>query len=114
MKRLMTIFKSFDVVSAPFPYVERPISKRRPCLIVGKPEGSGLIWVVMITSAKNAGWAGDVEISGLSEAGLIAPSVIRTAKIATVEADVLMPIGTLNEETAHTAKVQLLKHWKVK
>jgi len=110
----MTIFKSFDVVSAPFPYVERTISKRRPCLVVGEPEGSGLVWVVMITSANNAGWAGDVEISGLSKAGLTAPSVIPTAKIATVEADVLKPIGTLNKKTAHTAKVHLLKHWKVK
>jgi mRNA interferase MazF len=110
----MTIFKSFDVVSAPFPYVERPISKRRPCLLVGEPEGSGLIWVVMITSAKNAGWDGDVEISSLGEAGLAAPSVIRTAKIATVEASVLKPIGTLNKKTAHTAETQLLKHWKVK
>ena len=110
----MTIFKSFDVVSVPFPYVERPISKRRPCLVVGEPEGSGLVWVVMITSVKNAGWTGDVEILGLGEAGLTTPSIIRTAKIATVEASVLKPIGTLDEETANAVKDQLLKHWKVK
>ena len=94
--------------------MERPISKRRPCLVVGEPEESGIVWVVMITSASNAGWTGDVEISGLGEAGLTAPSVIRTAKITTVEASVLKPIGTLNEETANAVKVQLLKHWKVK
>jgi mRNA interferase MazF len=40
----------------------------------------------MITSAENRGWAGDVPVSDLALAGLPAPSVIRTAKIATIDA----------------------------
>ena len=39
----------------------------------------------MITSAENRGWSGDVPISNLAVAGLPVPSVIRTAKIATIE-----------------------------
>jgi mRNA interferase MazF len=39
----------------------------------------------MITSAENRGWSGDVPVGNLAEAGLPAPSVVRTAKIATIE-----------------------------
>jgi len=44
-----------------------------------------LLWVLMITSAENRGWPGDVAIADLGTAGLPAASVIRTAKIATIE-----------------------------
>jgi mRNA interferase MazF len=46
----------------------------------------GLLWLLMITSAENRGWPGDVAVSDLQAAGLPAPSIIRPAKIATVEA----------------------------
>jgi mRNA interferase MazF len=39
----------------------------------------------MITSAENRGWPGDVTISNLASAGLPVTSVVRTAKIATIE-----------------------------
>ncbi len=109
----MATFKPFTVVSAPFPYVERPITKRRPCLVVGEPGGTGLVWVVMITSVKNAGWAGDVDIKKLNLAGLKAKSVVRTAKVATVEADVLNIVGVLDDKAAKSVAAQLAKHWKV-
>ena len=41
----------------------------------------------MITSAENRSWPGDVPVSSLADAGLPVASVIRTAKIATIEAD---------------------------
>jgi hypothetical protein len=40
----------------------------------------------MITSAEHSGWLGDVAISDLDRAGLPAPSIVRPAKIATIEA----------------------------
>jgi mRNA interferase MazF len=49
----------------------------------------------MVTSAKNRGWPGDVMISDLAEAGLPAPSVVRPAKIATIEAGDAERIGRL-------------------
>jgi mRNA interferase MazF len=52
----------------------------------GIEDAHGLLWVVMITSAENRGWPGDVSVSNLAAAGLPVPSVIRTAKIATIEA----------------------------
>jgi mRNA interferase MazF len=55
----------------------------------------GQIWLVMITSAENRGWPDDVRISDLRAAGLPAPSIVRAAKIATVDARDAQRLGTL-------------------
>jgi mRNA interferase MazF len=57
-----------------------------------------LLWVLMITSAANRSWPGDVPISNERAVGLPAPSVIRCAKIATIapiEAGDAERLGTL-------------------
>jgi mRNA interferase MazF len=84
----MPTFETWDIVRVPFPYVERPARQHRPALVIaGKDSGDGhaLLWLAMITSAANRGWHGDVTISDLSEAGLRVPSVVRPAKLATIE-----------------------------
>ncbi|MDA8232005.1 MAG: type II toxin-antitoxin system PemK/MazF family toxin [Magnetospirillum sp.] len=94
----MAAFDAWDVVKVPFPYTDRPVRQRRPALVVaanGIQEAHGLLWVLMITSAENRGWPGDVEVSDLAAAGLPAPSVVRTAKIATIEARDAERIGSL-------------------
>ena len=79
-----------DIVWVPFPFVEMPRLRERPALVVGLPQeqkGHGLVWVLMITSAANAGWPGDVSLQErFAECGLSVSCVIRTAKIATVDA----------------------------
>lgn len=78
----------WDVVVLPFPYADRLTEKRRPAVVVSKPdmaEAYGVIWVAMITSTKNAGWDCDIEIKNLVDSGLTGPSVIRPAKLATVD-----------------------------
>ena len=85
----MPTFRRGDVIKVPFPYTDRSTRQSRPALVVSGPtleQTHGLLWVVMITSAENRGWPGDVPVGNLSVAGLPAPSVIRTAKIATIEA----------------------------
>jgi mRNA interferase MazF len=52
----------------------------------------------MITSASHRRWDGDIEIADTAAAGLPAPSVVRCAKIATIEAAEAEPIGVLPEE----------------
>ncbi len=52
----------------------------------------------MVTSAANRGWLGDVAISDLKMAGLPAASVLRSAKIATIEAQDAEWIGSLPVE----------------
>lgn len=94
----MPDFDAWDVVKVPFPYTDRPVRQRRPALVVaanGIQRDHGLLWVLMITSAENRGWPGDVDVSDLIAAGLPAESVVRTAKIATIEAKDAERLGSL-------------------
>lgn len=95
----MPTFKQGDVVKVPFPYTDRSTRQSRPALVVsgeGIEDAHGLLWVVMITSAENRGWAGDVAVNNLSAAGLPVPSVIRTAKIATIQASDAAKLGRVS------------------
>lgn len=95
----MAAFKQGDIVKVPFPYTDRSTRQLRPALIVstGPLEDSHRpVWVVMITSAENRGWSGDVPIGDLSLAGLPAPSLIRTAKIATFDAADAAQLGKVS------------------
>jgi mRNA interferase MazF len=94
----MPAFEPGDVIKVPFPYGEKPAKQHRPALVVSSSElqeALGLLWVLMITSAKNKPWAGDVEVTHPEEAGLPAPSVVRCAKVATIEAAAATRIGSL-------------------
>ena len=95
----MASFRQGDVIKVPFPYTDRPTRRSRPALVVsagGIEEAHGLLWVVMITSAANRGWPGDVAVTNLAAAGLPAPSVVRTAKIATIEASDAARLGKIS------------------
>ena len=91
----------WDLVKVPFPYTNRPVQQRRPALVVAVPDAPGapeLLWVLMITSAANRGWPSDVTVSDLAVAGLPAASVVRSSKIATIEAQDAERIGQLPPE----------------
>jgi mRNA interferase MazF len=85
----MPTFRKGDVVRVPFPYTDRPTRQWRPALVVsdgGLGDAGGFLWVVMITSAENRPWPGDVPFGAeYAASGLPAPSVIRSSKIATIE-----------------------------
>ena len=94
----MPTFDVWDIVKVPFPYTSRPVRQRRPALVVAAQSFSAagdLLWVLMITSADNRPWSGDTKISDLHEAGLPAPSMVRSAKIATIEAADAESLGCL-------------------
>ena len=94
----MPTFRQGDVIKVPFPYTDRPTRQSRPALVVSTgaiEDLHGLLWVVMITSAQNRGWPGDIPVKNLSLAGLPVESVIRTAKIATIEAADATKLGRL-------------------
>jgi len=85
----MPDFEIWDVVKVPFPYTNRPVQQRRPAVVIAiyeAPTAPRVLWVLMVTSAVNRGWKGDVAISDLKMAGLPVPSLVRSAKIATIEA----------------------------
>jgi mRNA interferase MazF len=89
------------IVVLPFPYADRLAEKRRPTLVVSSQAFArrhGILWVAMITSAENAGWPDDVKIADPVRSGLRAPSVIRPAKLATIDIDrALQTLGVISE-----------------
>lgn len=104
----MTSFQPWDIVVVPFPFTEGDTEKRRPALVVSTSRlaaDHGLYWLLMITSAENRRWKNDVSVSHHQKAGLPVPSVIRTAKIATLQEDrILRRLGSL--DAADRAAVQ--------
>jgi mRNA interferase MazF len=104
-------FEPGDVVKAPFPYADARTVARRPALVVarsGPAEDPGLLlWVLMITSADNRGWPDDVAVDDLGLAGLPAPSVVRCAKIATLDAARVEPLGRLSADAFAAARDRL-------
>ncbi|WP_333826087.1 type II toxin-antitoxin system PemK/MazF family toxin [Pinisolibacter sp.] len=95
----MPTFEQGTVVRVPFRYSDRPVRQHRPALVVSDgPVGveGRLLWVAMITSAENRAWDGDVDLGAdFRTAGLPAPSLVRPAKIATIEASDAYPLGRL-------------------
>lgn len=111
--RPMRSYKVWDVVKVPFPYTNRPVSQFRPALVVALPHearGGFLLWVLMITSAENRAWPCDVVVSDLAGAGLPAPSLVRTAKIATIEAQAAEKIGSLSKQDRALVRKCLAQH----
>jgi mRNA interferase MazF len=97
----MPAFRQGDVVKVPFPYTDRATRQFRPALVVssgGIEDAHGLLWVLMITSAENRAWPGDVPVRNLDAAGLPVASVIRTAKIATIDAADAAKLGRVPAE----------------
>lgn len=98
----MPAFEQGDVIRVPFPYTDRDTRQKRPALVVSSGEtgeDGQLLWVVMITSAENRPWAGDVSIPDHESSGLPAPSVIRPVKIATIETRHAERLGNVDDET---------------
>ncbi|NJD30894.1 MAG: type II toxin-antitoxin system PemK/MazF family toxin [Gammaproteobacteria bacterium] len=92
-------YRSWDVVLVPFPYTDRTHAKVRPAVVVSAStlsDSAGMYYVAMITSAAHPAWQGDVPVSDLRAAGLPAASVVRPAKIATIDERALIrAIGKL-------------------
>lgn len=99
IERPMPSFKQGEVIRVPFPYTDRSRRQHRPALVVsdgGIGALEGLLWVVMITSAANRPWPGDLPLADrYADVGLPAPSIIRPCKIATIEARHVEPLGQI-------------------
>jgi mRNA interferase MazF len=110
----MTRFEAGDVVRVLFPHVERNVHRARPALVLTKkPVGPDdlLIWVGMITNARRKAWPGDILIEDHEAAGLPVPSVIRTAKVATLEAASATRIGRLTEAQILAVRKQVVSYF---
>lgn len=101
------------MVIVPFPYADRLAEKRRPAIVISASlleRQHGLVWLAMVTSADNRRWDSDVAVSDLTATGLPAPSLVRPAKIATVDGErILRMIGKLPAKDARAVAAQLKK-----
>lgn len=107
----MTICKPFSVIVVPFPFTDLSKSKKRPALVVSTEKfqkSNGYISLLMITTAKNSKWFGDLLISDLAETGLSVPSYVRQ-KIFTIDSRLIEKrIGHLSKNDIK--KIKLLFH----
>lgn len=106
----MTSFEPGDIVSVDYPHVETHVFKRRPALVVTThalgPDGI-VFWVMMITSAVNRGWPGDLTVENYVSAGLPIPSVVRTEKITTLESKGAQKVGRISDALLAQVRVRL-------
>ncbi|MCM3877396.1 MAG: type II toxin-antitoxin system PemK/MazF family toxin [Thermoanaerobaculia bacterium] len=92
------ISEAWDVVVVPFPFSERPGTKKRPALVLSRPSfnKAGHTALAMITTRAHRPWPGDVEIEKLEQAGLPLPCIVRL-KLFTLDNRLLMSrLGSLS------------------
>jgi len=92
------ISERWDVVVVPFPFSERPDTKRRPALALSALSfnNSGHTVLAMITSKAHPPWPGDTDIEALEPAGLNTRCMVRL-KIFTLDNRlILKKIGRLS------------------
>lgn len=85
--------KPGDIALVRFPFTELAADKKRPALILARTARSPrnrLATVAMITSQVEAlELSGDVVLTEWKAAGLLHPSLLRLAKVATIDEDLI-------------------------
>jgi len=90
-----------DVVVVPFPFVELPIAKRRPALVLSNAAfngDNGQTLLAMITTASRSSWPSDIPLQETETTGLSHRSFLRW-KVFTLPNDaILEQIGTIGSD----------------
>ena len=106
MIRLMTLYKSGDVILIPFPFTDFSTFKNRPALIISSTNfnrRSGDVFIAAISSNLRVRGRYDYKLNqkGQDTAGLPLPSVIKLGKILTIDQRLIRKrIGYLPNEVA--------------
>lgn len=111
--------KDGDVVLVRFPFTNMATAKKRPALVLAHTARSSryaLATVAMITSQIEAlKLDGDVLLAGWKAAGLLHPSLLRIAKIATIDVELIdKVVGRLSSSdlaAARAAFQRLFSPW---
>lgn len=92
-------FDQWAVVVVPFPFTDRMVERRRPAVVVSRPEELGSLVgqsvLAMITSAAHRSWPLDVPITDLAMTGIPAPSVVRVKLFTLDDRLVQRQVGAL-------------------
>jgi mRNA interferase MazF len=99
MKKLMAIYRQFEVVVVPFPFTDSSKSKRRPALIISNNQEFSVdkSILAMITTKDHSPWSLDTEINDLDSVGLKTPSIIRFKLFTLEHALIIRKIGNLGK-----------------
>jgi len=104
--------EAWDVVVVPFPFSERPGSRRRPAVVLSKPSlnKAGHTIMAMITTSARSPWPGDTEIGDLAAAGLRVDCRVRLKLFTLDNRLILKTIGRLSPADRKVATTQVRKH----
>jgi mRNA interferase MazF len=89
-----------DVVVVPFPFVDQPVAKRRPAVVLSGAAfngDSGQSVLAMITSAGGSSWPSDLAIEDQQHAGLTRRCVIRWKLFTLPNHLIVQRIGELSD-----------------
>ena len=110
MLRPTMICDAGDVVIVPFPFVDHPVVKIRPALVLSvrrfnADEGQSLL--AMITTAARSHWTSDCPIRELEPAGLKTASVVRLKLFTFENAVIGRRLGSLADQDFTAVRVNL-------
>ncbi|OHB17296.1 MAG: hypothetical protein A2749_00845 [Parcubacteria group bacterium RIFCSPHIGHO2_01_FULL_45_26] len=102
--------KAGTVILLPFPFTDMSGSKIRPALVVsGSTPGEDIVVVFISSKHSNIGKY-DIVVEPSKQNGLKAPSVIKCAKIATLDKKIILgELGRLDSKILTQVKVRLTK-----
>ncbi|MBW2574297.1 MAG: type II toxin-antitoxin system PemK/MazF family toxin [Deltaproteobacteria bacterium] len=103
------ICNRFDVVVVPFPFIDRPVAKKRPALVLSNADfnGSNHSILAMITTKHYPPWPGDSKIQDYETAGLNTLCLVRFKLFTLDNRLILRKIGHLTHNDAKQIEVQL-------
>jgi mRNA interferase MazF len=102
-----------DVAVVPFPFSERPGTKRRPALVLSSAEfnrEAGHTVLAMITTRHRPPWPGDVQISDLEQSGLPRPCILRLKLFTIDNRLILRRAGRLARQDERAVVKSLRRH----
>jgi mRNA interferase MazF len=100
----------YDVVLVPFPFVDIPVSKKRPALVISSRafnSNNGHTIFAMITSAKSSTWPSDHLLLEHETAGLVKNCYIRWKTFTLPNEIIMRSIGQLSELDRHAADMHI-------
>lgn len=102
-------YNNWDIVTVPFPFTDKNTNKKRPALVINKPEyqcKTGHVILLMITSSGNNVWYSDVTVTDMEATGLKTPSVVRFKMFSLDERLIIKKIGYLSKSD----KIKVKEH----